>query len=422
MRRFLRLVAMVLTFAVVGGAAWGQSTVTAIKAGRVVDPESGKISTNQVILVERGLIKEIGANVAIPKDAQVIDLSNSTVMPGLFDAHTHLCMQVLRERDAHNYYFTTLLDSTPFRAIEGVANARDMLASGFTTVRDVGNNGNYADSALRDAIELRLVPGPTMITAGRIIAPYGGQFQLQPEKRELGTPEYWMADTRDELLKAIRENIHFGASVIKIVVDDQPYIYSVEDIKFIIHEAALAGLRVAAHCWTHQGAHNAAEAGVASIEHGFRMTDEDLELAKKNNVALVGTEFTTQAAQEIGQARVHPIFVDRLKRAYKVGVTLVFGTDVEFMVPGETRGTLAVSYIDSWVEAGVPPLETLRAMTINAARLLGVDRRRGALRVGLAADIIATPENPLENIQTLRKVNFVMKDGKVFKGAGAPTP
>ncbi len=119
---------------------------------------------------------------------------------------------------------------------------------------------------------------------------------------------------------------------------------------------------------------------------------------------------------------MHSIFVDRLKRAYKVGVTLVFGTDVEFMVPGETRGTLAVSYIDSWVEAGVPPLEILRAMTINAARLLGVDRRRGALRVGLAADIIATPENPLENIQTLRKVNFVMKDGKVFKGAGAPTP
>ncbi len=301
MRRFLQLTAMVIAFVVVGGAAWAQSTVTAIKAGRVVDPESGKVSTNQVILVERGLIKEIGASVAIPKDAQVIDLSNSTVMPGLFDAHTHLCMQVLRERDAHNYYFTTLLDSTPFRAIEGVANARDMLASGFTTVRDVGNSGNYADSALRDAIELHLVPGPTMITAGRIIAPYGGQFQLQPEKRELGTPEYWMADTRDELLKAIRENIHFGASVIKIVVDDQPYIYSVEDIKFIIHEAALAGLKVAAHCWTHQGAHNAAEAGVASIEHGFRMTDEDLELAKKNNVALVGTEFTTQAAQEIGR-------------------------------------------------------------------------------------------------------------------------
>ena len=124
-------------------------------------------------------------------------------------------------------YITTLLDPTPYRAIEGVANARDMLAAGFTTVRDVGNAGNYADTALREAIERGLVPGPTMINAGRIIAPYGGQFHLQPEKRDLATPEYAFADTHDEMLKAIRENIHYGATVIKIVVDDQKYIYSV---------------------------------------------------------------------------------------------------------------------------------------------------------------------------------------------------
>lgn len=274
--------------------------------------------------------------------------------------------------------------------------------------------------SLRKAIEEGLVPGPTMINAGRIIAPYGGQYHLQPERRELGAPEYLFADTRDEMKKAIRENIHFGAKVIKIVVDDQQYIYSVEDIKYIVAEAAAAGLKVAAHCMTEQGARNAAEGGVASIEHGFQMSDEALQIAKRNNVVLVGTDFTEQAAEYLGlpppvAKQFHAIFIDRLKRAYKVGVTMAYGTDTFFEVPGQTRGTLAVSYIDSFIEAGVPAKDTLRIMTTNAARLLGVDKQRGAVKAGLAADMIATPENPLDNLQTLKQVSFVMKDGKVFK-------
>src|SRR6185503_13219339 len=265
-----------------------------------------------------------------------------------------------------------------------------------------------------------LVPGPTIINAGRIIAPFGGQYHLQPERRELGQPEYFFADTRDEIRKAIRENIHFGAKVIKIVVDDQPYIYSVEDIKFIVAEAGNAGRKVAAHCMTEQGARNAAEGGVASIEHGFQMSDEALQIAKRNNVVLVGTDFTEAAAEYLGlppsfAKRFHEIFIDRLKRAYKVGVTMAYGTDTFFAVAGQTRGTLAVSFIDSFIEAGVPAKETLRVMTTNAARLLGVDRQRGAIKVGQAADIIATPENPLDNLLTLKQVAFVMKDGQVFK-------
>jgi len=396
------------------GSQAAAEPVIAIKAGKLVDPETGRTATNQVILVEGKKITAVGA-IEIPAGATVMDLSNSTVLPGLFDAHTHLCMTVNKRRDNGNYFFTTLLDTTGFRAIQGVANAHAMLESGFTTVRDVGNAGNYADTDLRRAIEQGWVPGPTIINAGRIIAPYGGQFHLQPEKKDLATPEYLFADTRDELKKAIRENIHYGARVIKIVVDDQAYIYSTDDIRFVIDEAARAGLKVAAHCWTHPGAHNAAEAGVASIEHGFAMTDEDLAVAKKNHVLLVGTDLTETAAREIGLPEWHAIFVDRLKRAYKVGVTMAFGTDVDFALAGETRGTLAVAYIDSFQEAGVPAAETLRTMTINAARLLGVEKQRGAIRPGLAADIIATPENPLENINTLKHVSFVMKDGKVFK-------
>jgi imidazolonepropionase-like amidohydrolase len=393
----------------------GPDRVYAIKAGKLVDPEKGTTETNQIILVRGKTIEAVGPKVQIPSDAKIIDLSKSTVLPGLFDAHTHLCMTLKKDRDGNNYFITTLLDPTPYRAIEGVANARDMLASGFTTVRDVGNNGNYADTALREGIERGLVPGPTIINAGRIIAPYGGQFHLQPEKRELGTPEYIFADTHDEMIKAIRENIHYGALVIKIVVDDQKYIYSAEDIRFMVEEAHRDGLKLAAHCWTRAGAHNAAEAGVDSIEHGERMTNEDLQLAKKNHVVLVGTDFTEIAARENDMADMHPIFVDRLKRAYEIGVTMAFGTDAFVYVPGETRGTQAAEYVDSWVEAGVPAKDTLRAMTINAARLLGVDKERGEIKPGLAADIIATPDNPLDDIQAVRKVIFVMKDGSVFK-------
>jgi imidazolonepropionase-like amidohydrolase len=391
--------------------------LTAIKAGKLVDPDTGTTALNQIILIENGRIKAVGSALQIPAGAVVVDLSGATVLPGLFDAHSHLCQMTVP--DNRHLFTLDIEEPTAYRAILGVMNAKAMLDSGFTTVRDVGNSGNYGDTALRHAIENGLVPGPTMINAGRIIAPFGGQYHLQPDRRELGNPEYFFADTRDEMVKAIRENIHFGALVIKIVVDDQKYIYSVDDIKFIVEEAKRAGLLVAAHCMTEQGARNAALGGVASIEHGFRMSDEALELAKKNNVVLVGTDFTVPAAEALGlppniAKQFHDIFIDRLKRAYKVGVTMAYGTDMFAEVPGQTRGTMAVSYIDSFVEAGIPAKDIVRIMTSNAARLLGVDKQRGAIKAGLFADIIATTENPLDNIQTLKKVSFVMKDGKVI--------
>ncbi len=400
---------LVLLVAFANGLAYGQ--VTAIKAGRLVDPESGTVKTNQVLLVENGKIKSIGENITIPSGATVIDLSRSTVLPGLFDMHTHLCMDVIEERDHGNYYFTSLLDPDSYRSIQGVVNARTMLESGFTSARDVGNEGNYACVSVRRAIQKGMVPGPTFYTAGRIIAPYGGQFHLQPDKQKLAEPEYFFADTRDEMVKAIRENIHYGATVIKIVVDDQRYIYSVEDIKFMVDEAARAGLKLAAHCWTKAGAHNAALAGVASIEHGFDMTDEDLAIAKKNGVVLVGTDYLAISSSE----KNHLQWIDRLRRADKIGVIMAYGTDATDQRPGMTRGTEAIAGINPWVEAGVSPKTILQAMTINAAKLMGVEKERGLLLEGLAADIIAVPDNPLENINTLKKVSFVMKNGNVIK-------
>jgi imidazolonepropionase-like amidohydrolase len=417
MKKKLLLLALLLPILV---CVHAEAQVTAIKAGKLIDPETGTTALNQVIIVEGKKIRAVGAGLQIPAGANVVDLSNATLLPGLFDAHTHLCMTTRKERDSGNYYFTTLLDPTGYRAIQGVANARAMLESGFTTVRDIGNAGNYADTDLRRAIEEGLVPGPTIVNAGRIIAPYGGQFYLQPEKRDLANPEYFFADTRDEIKKGIRENIHYGATVIKLVVDDQRYIYSVDDIKFAIEEAGRAGLKVAAHCWTEQGARNAATAGVASIEHGFRMSDEALAIAKKNNVVLVGTDCTEQAAIDMGipdAKGYHLVWIDRLRRAYKIGVTMAYGTDVIYAKAGETRGTLSVSFIDSFVEAGIPAKDIVKMMTTNAARLLGVEKQRGAIRPGQAADIIATPENPFDNIQTLKRVSFVMKDGAIFKQA-----
>lgn len=417
MKRAFYVYLFILVFSTINTFA----QVTAIKAGKLVMPETGTTLNNQIILVEGPRIKAVGADVQIPAGATVIDLSKSTVLPGLFDCHAHMAFLIRRQGpERGGLFFYDITHTNAERAIHGVVNSRDMLASGFTTIRDVGNDANYVSTDLRRAIDQGLIPGPTIVNSGRIIAPFGGQYFLNPERRELGAPEYFFADTRDEMRKAIRENIHFGARVIKIVVDDQRYIYSVDDIKFMVAEAAAAGVKLAAHCVTEQGARNAAEAGVTSIEHGFEMSDEVLAIAKKNNVVLVSTDFTEKAwlAYEMPvelAKKFHARSVDRLKRAYGIGVTLAFGSDLIFWAPDETRGTWTASQIDTFVEAGIPPRAILLAMTTNAAQLLGVEKARGAIKMGQFADIIATPENPLDNIATLKRVNFVMKNGKVFK-------
>lgn len=388
--------------------------VTAIKVGRLIDPETGATSINQVILVEEGKIKAIGAGLQIPSGAKVIDLSNMTVLPGLFDCHTHM-LTIWRPSAGLTPTAEGLLPVS-FRMVQGVVNARGMVESGFTTIRDVGNAPDYADTSLRLAIDAGLIPGPTIINAGQIISPFGGQVRLRPGRPDVYENEYIFADTRDEMLKAVRRNIHYGAKVIKIVVDGFGYNYSADDIKFIVGEAAKSGLKVAAHCGTDEGARNAILGGVASVEHGQQMTVETLELMKKMGTVLVGTDFPEGIAKEQGYApTLAPQFLERLKRAYKVGVIMAFGTDVLLTNPDKSRGAYAIDFLEDYIKVGMPAREILRMMTTNSARLLGVEKERGAIKVNMAADIIATPESPLDNILTLKQVSFVMKNGKVIK-------
>jgi imidazolonepropionase-like amidohydrolase len=410
------------------------SAPVAIKAGRLIDPDLGTAAANQTILVQDGKIAAVGANVTVPAGAQIIDLSNLTVLPGLVEAHNHLTMTLVeavplygaapkfsdRVFDSSPLLEMFVTDTTAYRALEGAGNAFTLLDHGFTLERDLGNSGLYADTALRQAIEAGWIPGPTIVNSGIIIGGFGGQFHENAERSDLIYPEYMNADTNDEIAKAIRRNIHYGAKVIKVCVDCEGYPYSVEQMKFFVSEAANAGLKVACHVQTERGARNAIEAGVWSIEHGRALTDELLQLMKAKDIFRVGTDFPMTSYR--GNKAAFDRTVDRLKAAYRIGVRSVFSTDFDYYVPGMTRGDEVIDALITWKAAGIPPKDILKAITTYGYQVLQVEQQRGPIKVGLAADMIAVNGDPLADIDVLRKVDFVMKDGKVFKQNGVATP
>lgn len=393
-----------------------------VRAGLLIDPESGTATPNQTIAVKDGRIVAIGANVSVPPAAEVIDLSQYSVLPGLVDVHTHLATTTVPE-DNHNLYFTYVHDSTALRAIQAASNGMQMLDAGFTVVRDMGNNGNYADTALRVAIEQGWIPGPTVINAGLLIAPMGGQFNPTPEmalEHKIVYPEYLEADTPDEIVKAVHQNILFGAKLIKVCVDCKPYAYSVEDLKLFVNEAARAGLKVAGHVQTHAGALRAIEAGLWSIEHDYALTDDVQQLMAQKGIWRVGTEepFTSYSGSQAALDKT----IAGIKRAYADGVKMAFSTDIASYIPGLTRGQRAINFIGTWEKSGIPNKEILKIMTVNGYKVCDIFDRRGPIKVGFPADMIAVKGNPLENVDVLRNVSFVMKDGLVFKRDGVMIP
>ncbi len=395
----------------------------AIRAGGIVDPAKGSVAKNQVILVENGKIKAIGADIAIPSGAATIDLSHEWVTPGLMDAHVHLTLTEIIGGSApfESFY---LKESSTYRGLRGLRNAQDLLRAGFTTVREVGNDANYATEDIRRAIQAGMFDGPTILTAGKIIAPFGGQSTaIPPEQGPFWRYEYIDADTPDEVRKAVRQNIYYGVDVIKLVADNSPYHYSLEEIKAAVDEAHHAGRAVAVHVYGGEAAQNVIDGGVDSVEHGFFLTDEQLQKMKEKGIFLVGTDFPRSQLDIVGTSGgifpppdvLAPKIVDRLRRAYRIGVKMAFGTDTTIEVPDKTRADLMFDYLGVWREAGIPAPEILKCMTTNAAELLRIGQQRGTLAPGMAADIIAMPSNPMDDISSLRKINFVMKDGKIIR-------
>jgi len=430
MRGRIRLL-LLLVCALVGSDAFAQAQtpaavkVTAIRAGRLFDPEAGRMLANQIILVEGTRIRAIGPSIAIPAGAEVIDLSGLTVMPGLVDAHNHLALTYKPVPENNVYYFTYVQDSTPLRAIQAASNGIQMLASGFTIVRDMGNAGNYADTALRQAIEQGWIPGPTIVNSGIIIGGMGGQFYPTPEMAKdhgIVYPEYLDADTNDEIVKAVRQNILFGARVIKICVDCKPYGYTADEIRLFIREAAKAGMKVEGHVQTVDGARRAIEAGIWSIAHSTALTDEMHKLMAQNGVWRAGTETPMGLAGHPVSEAAYKRTVAGLKNAYENKVPLTFSTDADYWVEGKTRGEVCLEFLKVWTDAGIPNLETLRALTINGYKVSETERTRGPLKPGFFADMIAMPGNPLEDLDALKNVRFVMKDGQIFKRDGVMTP
>ncbi len=402
----------------------GAAQVTAIRVGRLLDPESGVVSRNQIILVEGTKFQAIGPNVAIPAGALVIDLSDLTVMPGLVDAHNHLAITYKEVPENDYYYLTYVMESTPLRAIQAVSNGIQMLSAGFTIVRDMGNNGNYADVALRQAIEQGWIPGPTIINSGLIIGGMGGQFWPTPEMavdKKIVYPEYLDADTPDDIIKAVRKNALFGAKVIKICVDCKPWGYSTDDIRLFVHEAAKIGLKVEGHVQTVDGARRAIEAGIWSIAHDIGLTDEMHKMMAQKGIWRAGTETPVSLAGHTTPERFQRT-VAGLKNAYDNKVPLTFSTDADYYVPGKTRGEVAIEFIETWKAAGIPTIDILRAMTVNGYKVSETERTRGPIKPGFMADLIAVRGDPLQSIDALRDVQFVLKDGTVFKRNGIMTP
>jgi imidazolonepropionase-like amidohydrolase len=415
---------------------FGQAAaVTAIKAARMIDVKSGKVLNNAVVLISGGRIIDVGENLKIPEGAQVTDLGDMTLLPGLIDAHTHLLQNYNPQLggDDPNMILTVTQMGTARRALLGAAMGREMLEAGFTAVRDVGNSGLNGDVALRDAIRSGWVTGPRMVCSTRALAAAGGQFGgLSADAQKMIEQEYVTISGVEEARKAVRQAFYDGADLIKVIVNTGPRIVSLEEMKVIVEEAHRVHKKVAAHAIGNDATRIAAEAGVDSIEHGYVIPDDVLAMMAQKKIYLVPTDYPAEsylamfapAGTPPEQAKqMQDGFKQfaagnnaRLARALKAGVPIAAGSDEYYAIAGETRGQSAKQIFRAYAAAGMTPLQILQAATINAADLLAGDKALfGNIEKGKYADLIAVPGDPLKDITELERIKFVMKGGVVVK-------
>lgn len=400
----------------------------AIRAGNVLDVKTGKYVTDQILWIENGRIKAMGAAAdlekQLPKGIQTIDLSSKTVLPGLIDCHTHLTFNPNMAGPAG------LRVSYPREALIGAHNAKLTLEAGFTTVRNLGAHG-YSDIALRDAINAGDVPGPRMLASGPPLSITGGHADENYLAPQYNFTEEGVADGVDAVIAKVREDVKYGADVIKFMATggvmsegDNPALeqYSPEEMKAIVETAHGLGRKVAAHAHGELGIKNAVLAGVDSIEHGSYIQDEEIQLMKERGTYLVPTVYLEDwlmaninsiglTPNMIEKARVVlPIARKNLSHAFQSGVKVAFGTDAAVYPHG-----LNAHEFGTMVDMGLPPLQAIQAATVNAADLIGWSDRVGTLEAGKYADIIAVDGDPLANVRVLETIRFVMKGGEVVK-------
>ncbi|PYP85129.1 MAG: amidohydrolase family protein [Blastocatellia bacterium AA13] len=401
------------------------ASLTAIRCGRLINPMDGSVIQNAVIIVNGERIEQVGAGLAIPAGARVIDLSGYTVLPGLIDCHTHVMLQPEDERGAP----PVITKSQAFRTVQGVAAAKRDLEAGFTTMRDLDSEGaGFADVALRDGINQGIVPGPRLLVSTYALTITGGHMNNAGLNPDIQVPEpAALTDSRDAMIAEIRRQVKYGADWIKLYatgtlrhvdpVTLEPLgQVSVDEVRAVVEEAKRWRRDVAAHAYGGDGAKNAIRGGARSIEHGMLMDDEAIKLLVERGVFWCPTlsVYIPETREDDTDMRRRIVVRHRevFQKAMKAGVKIVFGTDVGAF----EHGTSAREFY-KMVEYGMKPLDALRAATTTTSQLLRMEKQIGTIERGKLADIIAVEGNPLEDIHALGKVAFVMKAGQVYKAS-----
>jgi imidazolonepropionase-like amidohydrolase len=449
MRKPFVLVAALFLALFSGGQLPAQlpAAVTLVKAGRLLDPRTGKVLSPAAVLIENGQIKEVGSPLQVQGDApagvKTIDLGSATVLPGLIDSHTHLLLDVTLPTEAegtrrYNGEFVPGLllaiaaMSPSERVLRGAQLAREDLDSGFTTVRNLGHSGIEGDVALRDAINAGRVPGPRTLASGRkLISPGAYIRNLNPALAEsIVQQEFLEIDSPERARQAVRTNVSYNVDLIKITLGDD---LTQGEVTAIVDEAHGQNLRVAVHAITATSIQMAINAGANSIEHGNGVTDEQLKLMRDKGIFLDLTPtwydgFDTRIHDAsivmspafrselvTGDDRARERAAARVQRVLKSGVKFAAGSDMCWFYAGKTRGQASAMMFAALHKAGMPPLDVLRAVTTNAAEMLGWQDRVGAVEPGKFADLIAVGGDPNSDISELERVRFVMKDGQVVR-------